>query len=230
MRVVPVSVVRGVTVVAGLVLLVVFGGAYGPRVDPTPTVFDDPVLVQQYQNRITVDRLTPWVEHLAADSLAGRETGTEGQRAAARYLASIAMELGLTPPPSDASGIDAYRQPFELYGTELAEATLTAASATDDHRSWRYDPQMPQSDIYLAGGTQERVEGPLEYRTLEADSMLIDYEDYAVLQPGMEEEGATWVLGFAPEDLLQPTGETGPYGSNTTCPRLRSLTGTPCAW
>lgn len=67
----------------------------------------------RFQNEITADFLEPRLTAFAADSMEGRETGTEGEEKAARYLIDQYKEMGLTAAGSDNS----FRQPFELSAT-----------------------------------------------------------------------------------------------------------------
>lgn len=193
-----------------------------PDPSVTPTVFDEPELVQDFQGRITQQDLDRLVRALSSDEFAGRETGTPGQRAASRFVADYYHELGLLPPPSaSGDGPNAFLQEFDLYGPELERAALRISRSTGGEVGYVYDPRHPDTSLYLAAGTMSRVTGPVEFRGLSQQSGGVDYEDYAVLRPGKVDEGATWVLSFAPDSLLLPSGATGPYASNTTWPRIR---------
>ncbi len=218
------SVVRSFAWVFPAVLWIVFPAPMlvgNPDPPVTPTVFDEPALVQGYQHRITAKDLSELVHHLASDDFAGRETSTKGQRAAARYLAEYYFDLGLKPGRADSGlGPDAYRQEFDLYGPELSRASLRFSSSRTGEVGFVYDPLHPDTTMYLAAGTLKHVAGPVQFRSLSDALAGVDYEDYSVLQPGTDETGASWVLSFAPDSLLQPSGATGPYSSNTTWPRL----------
>lgn len=62
-----------------------------------------------YSENITPDLLRNHLEVIAHDSLEGRETGTEGERKAARYLIDQYENFGVSP-----KGTEGYRQPFML--------------------------------------------------------------------------------------------------------------------
>ncbi|MDZ7692211.1 MAG: M28 family peptidase [Balneolaceae bacterium] len=64
----------------------------------------------EYQQQIHVNFLKQHLSVLAHDSLAGRETGTEGQKIAAKYLARQYEQMGLTAMGDEGS----YFQNFEL--------------------------------------------------------------------------------------------------------------------
>lgn len=72
--------------------------AQSQRPAVTPTVFDNPALVQRYQATITPEDLAAHLFIVASDYFEGRETTTRGQKLAAYYLASQYRKLGLQPP------------------------------------------------------------------------------------------------------------------------------------
>ncbi|HEX7070503.1 MAG TPA: M28 family peptidase [Rhodothermales bacterium] len=201
-----------------MVLLV---GAAVPGSAPTPTVFEEPAVVQSYQEQILPERLAPLLEHFSSDAFAGRETGTVEALEAATFLADAYRELGLKPPPgATGDGAEAYLQEFVLFGPELYEATLTAKNARGSDLLWSFDPHAPGSDIYLAGGTLPTIAGPVEFRGLDRSAAAMDYDDYAILHPGHAPRGASWIMAFAPNDLLQPFESEGAFRSTSTWPRL----------
>ena len=59
---------------------------------------------------ITTDELRAHLEFLASDELQGRGVGHDGNRVAARYLASVFRRIGLTPAEGDS-----FLQPVPLY-------------------------------------------------------------------------------------------------------------------
>ena len=63
-----------------------------------------------YSSQITPEYLRSHLEIFASDSLMGRNTGTEGETMAARYLINQYQELGITPMGENGS----YLQPFIL--------------------------------------------------------------------------------------------------------------------
>ncbi len=85
--------------------------------------------------RASADALRKHVEYLASQELAGRLTGTEGERLAADYLERELKRLGAVPLP----GADGYHFPFEFTaGTNDAGSTLTiAASGDEEPSSWQ---------------------------------------------------------------------------------------------
>ncbi|HYE58471.1 MAG TPA: hypothetical protein VD948_08190, partial [Rhodothermales bacterium] len=104
------------------------GTATAPR--PTPSVLADPTLAQRYAASITEEDLAAHLYLYASDEFEGRDTGTRGQRLAAKYLASVYRRLGLTPkgnaPGDDPRAPERYFQPVRVYGQHLERATFTA--------------------------------------------------------------------------------------------------------
>ena len=74
----------------------------------TPTAFNNPDLVKQYQATITPAELSAHLYFFASDFFEGRDTGQRGQKMAAHYLAAQYRRMGVAPsgtvePTSDAS-------------------------------------------------------------------------------------------------------------------------------
>lgn len=76
--------------------------------------------VLQYANTITASDLEAHLEFLASDELEGRETGTRGQKTAAKYLATQFQKMGLKPGNGDS-----YYQEYELTRTMIEDVTLS---------------------------------------------------------------------------------------------------------
>jgi hypothetical protein len=68
----------------------------------------------EYAATITADDLSRHLHILAADSMQGRDTGEEGQKMAADYIASRFFDVGLKPLIKSADGAEGYYQTFEL--------------------------------------------------------------------------------------------------------------------
>ena len=96
----------------------------------TPTVFEDPALVQRYQATITPDELAAHLYIYASDFFEGRDTGARGQRLAALYLAGQYQGMGLAPKGTVAAERPgdprAYFQPFSLYGGTIETENVLA--------------------------------------------------------------------------------------------------------
>jgi hypothetical protein len=67
------------------------------------------------ENSITAADLEKHLKIIAADDMEGRDTGSEGQRKAAKYIISNLEALGLKPASTDATGKPSYLQEFNLY-------------------------------------------------------------------------------------------------------------------
>lgn len=62
----------------------------------------------QFANTISIADLQKHLYTIAADSMRGRDTGTEGQKKAGRYIIEQYQKLGIAPPPTAAN----YYQPI----------------------------------------------------------------------------------------------------------------------
>ena len=78
---------------------------------------------EKYAATITKDGLKKQLTIIASDEMQGRETGTEGQRKAAAYIAGQFEQMGLKPAP----GTDHYQQYYAIGYDSLLESGLQIA-------------------------------------------------------------------------------------------------------
>ncbi len=88
--------------------------------NPNPRDF----LSLEYANKINVDTLSYIVEVLAADSLEGRATGTEGELKAAYFLSMLHIENDVMPFGKD------YFQEYEVVTPETPDVTIATDRAS----------------------------------------------------------------------------------------------------
>jgi len=81
--------------------------------------------LKTYEATITEADLKKYLTYIASDELEGRDTGSEGQKKAARYIIEHLEEWGLQPVVSTASG-KSYLQTFTLYKADWGEGYVTA--------------------------------------------------------------------------------------------------------
>jgi len=99
---------RFLYVISFITILIISGcTGSGELAEQQTPVFDDYL---PYSEQITPEYLRSHLEIFASDSLMGRNTGTEGETMAARYLINHYQELGISPMGTDGS----YLQPFIL--------------------------------------------------------------------------------------------------------------------
>ncbi len=77
----------------------------------------------EYAQTITVDDLKEYLSTLASDDFEGRETGKEGQKKAANYIAKHFKNIGLPPINTKT---ETYFQPFSLDSQRWAEMAVTS--------------------------------------------------------------------------------------------------------
>lgn len=164
----------------------------------TPTVFDDPALVQRYQQTITADDLAAHLYFFASDYFEGRETSARGQKLAALYLASVYKRLGVAPKGSvrsdDAQALDRYLQPFPLYGRRLTEAKLTASRDGSVLGTAAFGPQATDSHALLLLGGRSENTGGLAFAGYGIKDAEAGYDDYQAAQEAGLDFAGKWVM------------------------------------
>lgn len=80
---------------------------------------------EKYAETISAEDLKKHLTYIASDELGGRDTGSEGQRKAADYIAKHFKDLGLTPIVDDKDGTKSYFQKFNLYQQGWKNAYVT---------------------------------------------------------------------------------------------------------
>lgn len=95
----------------------------------------------QYAQSITPQDLERHLRVISHDSLEGRDTGSRGQKKAAKYVADFFRSVGLKAIVPTADGATSYFQPYALYQKSWGEVYL----ATEKQR---YELQQ---DFYLNG-------------------------------------------------------------------------------
>ncbi len=203
--------------------------AQSQRPAATPTVFDNPTLVQRYQATITPEDLAAHLFLVASDYFEGRETTTRGQKLAAYYLASQYRKLGLKPAgtlkPDHPYAPEAYFQPFTVYGQRLQEAYLIAIQGADTLAALSFGPEQANPNGYLWFGVRPESAGELVFGGYGIADPELGYDDYAALAADSIELNGRWLLILADEplandstSLLTPDGRPSRW---TTQPFLK---------
>ena len=81
------------------------------------------VEAKAYSNLMSEASLRSYLSALAADSMEGRETGSFGQKKAARYIATQFAVLGLAKPFMDGQEAS-YLQKFKVYRSKMSSAVM----------------------------------------------------------------------------------------------------------
>ena len=77
----------------------------------------------KYANTITPEDMRAKLTVLASDEFGGRETGTEGQKKASKYLEDFYAKIGLVGPVEGT-----YRQKFNMYQSDWSDVYIKAKS------------------------------------------------------------------------------------------------------
>ncbi len=207
---------------------------------PTPTLEANPELAAEYMNTITADDLAAHLYFFADDVLEGRETSARGQKVAARYLAGQYRKMGVGPKGSmaadDGRNLEAYLQPFPVYGQRLTSATLDAAlppAAGSDVAmtlSTGYGPSVSDGNSMLAWSGLPSASGEIVfagYGIAGEDA----YDDYAALEAAGIDYSGKWLLMLGDEPrsadgraTLSKSGESTMWSTNWAS-RLRAAFG-----
>lgn len=155
-----------------LLLLLVMALITGPTLQAQEK---DPVL-EKFANTITEADLEAHLTFLADDALEGRETGTRGQRLAAKYIRTHFMRLGLKPGnPSNGT----YYQIYNLNRVEIKDATITVKN-----KSFKY-----QEDFFaLQASLPDEIPGDYVFA-----GYGISNDDYNNLS-GLDLKGKTAIM------------------------------------
>lgn len=179
---------------------------------PTPTVFGDPDLVQQYQATISRQDLAAHLYFFASDFFEGRETTTRGQKMAAQYLASQYRKIGVLPKGTGGTGEpddpDRYLQPFPLYESKFRSASLAVSGPEGTVASSSFGEKTIDGDTYLRIGSAGVFEGPVVFAGYGIRDPERGYNDYDALSAANLDVSDKWllVLDGAPRQLKGPGG------------------------
>ena len=174
----------------------------------TPTVFQNPELVEEYQSTITPEDLAAHLYFFASDYFEGRETATRGQKLAANYLAGQYRKMGVEPKgtanPSNPMDPSAYFQPFPVYGSRMASATLSVSSNGTEFDRSVFSANKTDDKSYLIFGNTPEVSGDVVFGGYGINDTDLGYDDFkAIEDAGIDVTGA-WLLILADEPLDGP--------------------------
>lgn len=185
----------------------VYAQAVESTVNPaaTPTVFEDAALVRTYQATISPEDLAAQLYLFSSDFFEGRETATRGQKLAAAYLASQYRKLGLTPAgtveTSDPYALEAYYQPFTVYGRRMVDARLTVVAQGDTLATSVFSRHRQDSLAYLALGSQPLADGSVVFAGYGISDPELEYDDYLALADKNISISGKWLLILRDEPL-----------------------------
>jgi hypothetical protein len=199
-----------------LVLSVLPAAAQTPPPGRTPTVFEDPALVQRYQATITPEELAGHLYVYASDHFEGRETGTPGQHLAALWLAGQYQAMGLAPKgTAEAAGPGdprAFLQPFDLQREALVRSELVVRRGGQEvARSVLRRGEVDGESLLLYGAPTEAT-APVVFGGYGAQGE--GYDDYEALRAAGVETAGKWLVLLAgqPPALAGASAEGGGTG------------------
>lgn len=195
-----------------------------PEADaPTPTAFDDPALVQQYQATITPEDLASHLYVFASDYFEGRETSTRGQKLAALYLAGQYRKMGLAPKGNavdhNTYAPEAYFQTVPLYTQRLKRASLLVMNYDEEVARSTYGPGVADGQMYLAFGNMEEIRAGLVFAGYGIADDDLGYNDIAALDKKGINRTGRWMMLLNDEPL-----------ANDSTSLLDTADGKPSRW
>lgn len=189
----------------------------------TPTAFDDPALVQQYQATITPEDLAAHLYVFASDYFEGRETSTRGQKLAALYLAGQYRKMGLAPKGNavdhDTYAPEAYFQTVPLYTQRLKQASLLVMNYDKEVTRSTYGPGVVDGQMYLAFGNIDEIRAGLIFAGYGIADDDLGYNDIAALDTKGINRVGKWVMLLNDEPL-----------ANDSTSLLSTADGKPSRW
>ena len=199
------------------------GPSVPSAVGETPSVFENPSLVQSYQATITPEDLASYLYVFASDYFEGRETSTRGQHLAATFLAGQYRKLGLEPfgtaAPRDSYSPKAYFQPVPLYTQRVKSATLTVSNGTDNVATTTFGVEGSDGNSYLAFGSMPERTGGVVFAGYGISDEELGYDDFAALEAGGISVADKWVVILNDEPL-----------ANDSTSLLKTEDGKPSRW
>ena len=112
----------------GICLLLCITSVMSQEKKKTNTALTDFNTIESYQKLITPSLLATHLYYLSSDEMKGRETGSVGQKLAAKYLAAQYRLLGTQPKGTiknaDAFSDSSFFQPFNLFSITPKRSSL----------------------------------------------------------------------------------------------------------
>ncbi|MEL6769551.1 MAG: M28 family peptidase [Bacteroidota bacterium] len=165
---------------------------------PTPTLYDDPALVQRFQQSITERELEGLLHFFASDYFEGRETTARGQKMAAAFLAKEFMEMGALPAGTveDGGPLAAYYQPFPLQARKLDRSVLTIydADSSTTRMSSTFSREGMDGMSYLAFGGANGAPSGAGVVFVGHGITTDRYDDFAALSEQGIDVSGKWLL------------------------------------
>lgn len=172
---------------------------------PTPTLFDNPDVVERYSRTITAEDLSSHLYFFASDFFEGRETTTRGQKLAAHYLAAQYSKMGVAPKgtaqvdnPDDPA---AYFQPVPLYGQRTSATELTVTSGGDQIIGSRLDASGADGHSYLLFGNAPETTGGVVFGGYGIADDDLGYNDFAAIDAAGIDFADDWLMILADEPM-----------------------------
>lgn len=156
-----------------------------------PSLAQQPVQVK-YANTINVEDLTERLTYLASDEMRGRDTGSEEQKVAAKYLADFYKKIGLTGPVAGS-----YLQEVDLVSSSFGKVSLKIGKTN----------LVDNSDFVFTGDgdMKKSAKADLVFLGLVSDENLAKVDVKGKLV-------GIWAVGVRSNDLVAKVMDAGAAG------------------
>lgn len=157
-----------------------------------------------YQELITPSLLATHLYYLASDEMQGRETGSQGQKLAAGYLAAQYQLLGLSPKGTAQTNNFSnagFFQPFNLYPVTPKKSSLELSIKNKQVITADFYAGNGNELFYFDGGDARTVSAPVVFAGYGIDADSLDYNDYKALQQNSISINNKWVMILDDEPL-----------------------------
>lgn len=156
-----------------------------------PSLAQQPVQVK-YANTINVEDLTERLTYLASDEMRGRDTGSEEQKVAAKYLADFYKKIGLTGPVAGS-----YLQEVDLVSSSFGKVSLKIGKTN----------LVDNSDFVFTGDgdMKKSAKSDLVFLGLVSDENLAKVDVKGKLV-------GIWAVGVRSNDLVAKVMDAGAAG------------------
>ncbi|CAN5511425.1 hypothetical protein BH23BAC4_BH23BAC4_12770 [soil metagenome] len=190
----------------------------------TPTLLQNPELVQRYQSEITPERLAAHLYVIASDYFEGRDTATRGQRLAALYLAGQYQSMDIaasgTARGDSPYGLAGYYQPVPLNEERVQRSNISVRVDGQTTAQSRFGLAGNDGDSYLTVGNAGTHTSDVVFMGYGIETEV--YNDFQAAQQAGIETAGKWLLILGDEPMAGDGSslitETGTVTDFTTNP------------
>jgi hypothetical protein len=161
--------------------------------------------IEQYQNVITPSLLATHLYYLASDEMQGRETGSAGQKLAAKYLAAQYRLLGIQPKGTikntNAFSDSSFFQPFNLFRITPKKSSMEVLMNGQQVVSENFSAEHSNDLFYFDGGNARDASAAVVFAGYGIAADSLGYNDLKSLRDNNISITDKWVMILDDEPL-----------------------------